>query len=312
MLPVSKTEEYELEKDAKYASQLTVKGTKIYKDNGEQVILKGVMVPELSRLDTEGKFNKTYFDELFEYGVNTIRIPVHPDKWVQDEYYLWRYLDQVVDWAVQHNIYVIIDLHFIGNVLTGTGAEMVDVGQNPYEFSIDFWDTVSNYFKNVPNVIYEIYNEPAQIDATSWSECANKLVTTIRNTGSNQLVIVSGIDYSYDVSYWTSNAIKDSNVVYAAHIFPNRSGSIERFTKLSDTLPIVVTEWGYIAETENAKQAYLIGTRKDYGEPMIRFMKEQEISWIACWYDNEWEPPMFLEDHKATTDWGEFVLNELQ
>lgn len=68
LLPVSKKETFELGKDAEYAAGLTVKGTKIYNDKGEQIIIKGFRVPELSRLNAEDKFNEKYFEEVFECG----------------------------------------------------------------------------------------------------------------------------------------------------------------------------------------------------------------------------------------------------
>lgn len=310
--PVAKKDVFEKEKNAQYASALTVKDNKIYSQNGQQFIFKGLMVPDSARLYNDKNFNEKYFDKVFKTGVNTIRIPVHPDRWIHDKYYLWRYLDKIVGWSVKNNKYVIIDLHFIGNVLTGSGDQMVDVGKKPYQFSIKFWTDIADYFKDVPNVIYEIYNEPAMISAGDWGRYATTLVDTIRKTGSEQLILVSGIDYSYDLSYWVDNPVKDSNVAYTAHIYPNRNGWAEYFSKISDTLPVVVTEWGYISEREIAKQLFLIGTRNNFGEPMIKFMKEKQIGWIACWYDDSWEPPMFFHNTDKKTDWGNFISGKLK
>lgn len=309
LVPVPKKDVFMMEQDTSYLDPLKVEGTKIYNDKGEQFIFKGLMVPELERLSMEGDFNKEYFDEVCDTGVNAIRIPVHPESWANDEYYLWRYLDKAVEWSVENNTYVIIDLHFIGNVLTGEGSQMRDVGEDAYQFSIDFWQTISSYFKDVPNVIYEIYNEPTAISDADWMPCANKLVDTIRNTGSNQLIIVSGTDYSYNLSAWENTPMQKDNIAYSAHIYPNRIGAIEYFDKISDTLPIIVSEWGYIAQTDTTNQQYLIGTKEKFGQPMIEFMDNKEIGWVACWYDNKWEPPMFSDNKGTPTEWGEFILD---
>ncbi len=120
--------------------------------------------------------------------------------------------------------------------------------------------------------------------------------------------MVSGVDYSYDLSYWAEHPMNKTNNAYTAHIFPNRKGWIENYETVTDQLPVVITEWGYILEEELTEHNYLVGTRLDYGEPMIQFMEEKEVSWIACWYDDEWDPPIFLDDRNTKTDWGEFVL----
>lgn len=312
IVPVEKKEAFELSiDDASYAQKLTVKDSIIVNEQEEPVVLQGLMVPEVRRLDQEGKFDKEYFEEVFACGGNVIRIPIHPEPWEQDEYYLWRYLDPIVGWAVENNKYVILDLHFIGNIESGTGDEMPDIEMNPMDFSLKFWKSVAKYFKDVPNVIFEIYNEPAHIGNETWSQSAKLLVDTIRDTGANQIIIVSGTDYSYDLSYWVKNPMKESNIVYSAHIFPNRKQGLQLLDGMSESIPIIVTEWGYISKEEPVKQNYLIGEREKYGIPMLQLMESKGISWVACWYDDNWEPPMFFEKSNKKTNWGELILEYL-
>lgn len=311
-LPVAKKKVFEDDNKAKYAQSLYVKDNKIFNESGKQILLKGVMVPELRKIDLRDEFNEEYFEQVFACGGNVIRIPVHPKEWADDEYYLWRYLDKIVMWAIEQDKYVIIDLHFIGNIETGIGSEMEDVGMNPYDFSIKFWNTVASYFKDVPNAIFEIYNEPASINGEAWKKYANSLVETIRQTGANQLILVSGIDYSYDLSCWKNEPLEDSNIAYTAHIFPNRIGWEQKFESISDMLPIVVTEWGYASEDGLVEQTYLEGNRESYGQPLIHFMEEHNMGWAACWYDDGWEPPMFFEGMEKITDWGKFVMEQLK
>lgn len=312
LMPVAKKEVFTDDNLSQYPSPLHTEKNKIVNLAGETVLLKGLMVPELQKLNYEGNFKESFFEEVFACGGNVIRIPIHPEEWVADEYYLWRYLDSVVAWAGKNEKYVIIDLHFIGNIENGTGAEMADVGEAPYEFSINFWNTVASYFKDVPNVIFEIYNEPAMISDTRWKSCAQTLVDTIRETGATQLILVSGIDYSYDISIWENHPIQDENVAYTSHIFPNRYGWKNELSSLSNLYPVLVTEWGFISEEGFAKQTYLSGNRTTYGEPLANYMEENGIGWIACWYDDGWEPPMFLDERTELTDWGQFVMELLK
>ena len=310
--PIPKKDHYELVVDAKYLPKLAVDGNLIIDETGRKVSLEGLMVTELQRLSTKKNFSKEYFEEVFSCGGNVIRIPIHPESWLSDEYYLWRYLDPVVTWAIENEKYIILDLHFIGNIINGSGSEMQDVGENPLEFSKDFWHLVASYFSDVPNAIFEIYNEPASINAKDWTASAEELISTSRRTGAKQLILVSGIDYSYDLSCWENVTILDENIAYVAHVFPNRYGWEQNLKKISEERPVVVTEWGYISEKEYAKQSYLIGSREEYGKPFYDFMTENNIGWVACWYDDVWEPQIFRPQTKELMDWGEFALEILK
>jgi hypothetical protein len=33
--------------------------------------------------------------------------------------------------------------------------------------------------------------------------------------------------------------------------------------------------------------------------------------WVACWYDDGWQPPMWADGNKRLTRFGEFVLAQL-
>lgn len=312
ILPVEKKEAFELSaNDTSYAQKLTVRDGILVNEQDNPVVLQGLMVPESRRLDHEDKFNKEYFEEVFDCGGNVIRIPIHPEEWDQDEYYLWRYLDPIVEWAVESKKYVILDLHFIGNIESGMGDEMPNIKTEPMVFAIEFWKLVAGYFKDVPNVIFEICNEPAHIDNKSWRQSAQLLVDTIRDTGAEQIIIVSGTDFSYDLSCWVKDPMKESNIIYAAHIFPNRKQGLQTLDNISDSLPVIVTEWGYISDKEPARQDYLVGGRDNYGMPMLQLMERKGMSWVACWYDDTWEPPMFFNNSNEKTDWGDFILEYL-
>ena len=125
VLPVEKKAAFELSgENVSYAQKLSVKDGIIIDENENPVVLQGLMVPEVAKLNQERNFFKGFFEEVFNCGGNVIRIPVHPEYWEQDEFYLWRYLDPIVQWAVESNKYVILDLHFIGNIENGLGDEM--------------------------------------------------------------------------------------------------------------------------------------------------------------------------------------------
>lgn len=311
--PVEKKEVFESANLSIYPSELSVQGNDIVNADDKKIMLKGIMAPDPQKIDFDGNFSEDFYKKIFSYGGNVIRIPVHPERYISDEYYLWRYLDKIVAWAGENGQYVVIDLHFIGNPITGYGNEMANVRENPKNFALKFWKQTAAYFKDVPNIIFEIYNEPAFIEASDWNGYADELISAIRKTGAEQLIIVGGIDYACDLSWVKTSPIADKNVAYAAHVFPSKKNWDNNFGDIADSYPVIVTEWGYIDENRNTtKQSYLIGDQDNFGDPLIKYMKEHDIGWIACWYDDGWEPEMFTENFKSTTNWGRFVFEQLK
>lgn len=312
-LPVAHKAVFKNDNISKFPSMLSVKENKIVDSSGRAINLKGIMAPDPRKLDLEDRFNREYYEEIFSKGGNVLRLPVHPDKWEDDKDYFWRYLDPIVAWAGENNQYVVIDLHFIGNIASGIGDEMPSLKQQPKEFTLSFWKQTAQYFKDVPNVIFEICNEPAMITSEEWYNTADELVKLIRETGADQLIIVGGIDYSYDLSWVEKTPIKDNNVAYATHIYPSRKNWDYYFGEISKKYPVIVTEWGFSDESKDiTKQNYLIGDKDSFGEPFLNYLEGKNIGWIACWYDDRWEPEMFTKDFKSVTNYGEFIFSKLK
>ena len=296
-----------------YPSQLSVSGNKLVDANAQVVTLRGFMPADPAVLAREGRFNRKFFDEMADSGANVIRLPVHPERWARDPDYLWRYLDSAVAWNGKNGVYTIIDLHFIGDIGTDRGAQMPDIRMPSRDFATAFWQQVAFYFKDTPHVIFEIFNEPAEISASDWRMSAQYLVDVIRTTGAKQLIIVGGIEYSRDLSWVLKTPIEGENIAYAAHIFPAHSKySWDRwFGDVSEKYPVVVTEWGWMESDPSGKQTYLVGSQKNYGEPFISYLDQHKIGWVACWYDDEWKPAMFEAGFDQLTPFGKFVLQQL-
>jgi len=219
-----------------------------------------------------------------------------------------------VDWAGEAGMYVIIDLHFIGNPVTGAGAQMPDLDTPAGEFTDLFWTVVAPYFKNAPHVLFEIYNEPADITSTEWIDSSTHLVELIRSLGAEQTVIVGGVEYSKDLSWVLDSPIRDDNLAYAAHIYPShaRTQWAHWFGDVAGRYPVLITEWGFLNASKMQGPGYLAGSQETYGEPLLAYLNELGAGWVACWYDDKWLPPMFTNWHGAMTEYGQWVIEELK
>lgn len=313
-LPVEHLEEYRNEEIDTFPPRLSVKDNLLLGPNQNPVQLHGLMPPDPDRLSGEGRFNRQLFEEMKKAGANAVRIPVHPDRWARDKDYLWRYLDPSVTWAGESGLYIIIDWHYIGNIMTGAGPQMPDIEDHPYDLTLEFWRSTAHYFRNTPHVIFEVFNEPQGISARDWQSSATQIVQAIREQGAAQLVIVGGVEYGKDLSWVLENPIQDRNLAYASHIYPAHSRDTWQFYfgEVAETYPVIMTEWGFMTNSPDSESTYLVGTADTYGRPLLTYLSGHQAGWIACWYDDRWLPPMFQEGRSGYTAYGEFVLDALQ
>jgi hypothetical protein len=294
-----------------YPTMISVKGNKLVDESGEQVILKGVTVPESQTLNKEKNFTEDYFKEVFSLGGNAVRVPISPENYYEDDYYLWRYLDYVVTWAGENDKYVILDWEYSGNPVDGSGEDMPDLDVNPLDYSATFWDSVATYFKNTPNVIYEIYSEPAGMTATEWQRCAQALAGVIRDSGAKQLILVGSPDYSYDLSWIDELEFSDTNFAYSMHVYPDRTFWKKTLSEYVASTPIVVTSWGVADDDVKVSDDKYEGSVADFGQSFSDYLEDNDIGWTASNYSDRQQPAMFTKKYKEKTKWGELVASLL-
>lgn len=168
-------------------------------------------------------------------------------------------VDRMVEAAVENDVYIIIDWH-------SHRAE--------YEQSManSFFKEISAKYANIPNVIYEIYNEPVN---TSWgtiTSYANQVVSGIRANTQN-LVLVGTPSWSQLTSY---GGVNGTNIGYVFHFYAgtHKVGSYgSRITAAKNSgSPVFITEWGTV-NADGAGSADQ-GATSDW----MNFMEQNKIS----------------------------------
>ena len=297
-------------------SPLQIKGNHIVNGSGEIVRLKGLMIPEPARLAEEGRYARRLFEAVRATGANVVRIPVHPQYWAKDPDYIVHHLDPAVRWAGELGMYLIVDWHSIGNQMTGYAPEVPELFCHTDAMTTNFWARVAARFSGDPHVICEIFNEPQNISAEDWRRCANRLVRVIRAQGARQIIIVGGLNYGRELDWVLREPVTGENIAYASHIFPShaRSGWDRDFGNVATRYPVVITEWGFIdrEQTPNPRDRYLAGDAVTYGAPLMSYLAGHGISWVACWFDDQWPPAMFLPGGNGLTSWGKFATEQLK
>ena len=142
-------------------------------------------------------------------------------------------LDKMVEAAIENDIYIIVDWHS-------------HRAEHEQALAKEFFATVSKKYANVPNIIYEIYNEPVN---TSWgtiTSYANTITGEIRKNTQN-LVLVGTPSWSQLTSY---GGVNGTNVGYVFHFYAGSHSSGQYGSRITAAKnsgsPVFITEWGTV------------------------------------------------------------------
>ncbi len=199
---------------------LTTKGKFIVnKDDGQKRILRGVNVSGLE-YDSTGK--RVPISELMalvdHWNINIIRLPINQQWWLNNENGNYRQLiNNIIDSLKSRKIYTIFDLQWINTT--------VKISPLPNQQSVELMKQVAQMYKNEPAVLYDIYNEPRNCTHSDWAAWAVKLIEGIRGVHPNALIFVNGIDWGYDLGGFMQDPLPYKNLVYGAHLYPQKPGS---------------------------------------------------------------------------------------
>lgn len=213
-------------------------------------------------------------------------------------------MQNVIDACIKEGVYVIIDWHD-HNIHTSEAKE--------------FFGMMAAKYKDQPNIIYELFNEP---DHETWPEVkryAEELIPVIRAHAKNNLILVGCPGWDQEILQPANDPIKGyDNLMYTMHFY---AGTHKQWLRdrtdeaMKKGLPIFVSE---CAAMEASGDGPIDSTE---WKLFKNWMDSKQLSWIAWSVSDKKETCSMLlpaarskggwkeEDVK---EWGKMVRKELE
>ena len=280
--------------DGPAVTALHVEGTALVNEAGSAVQLRGVSTHGLAWYPEY--VNEALFGELAdEWGADVVRLALYTADsggWCtdgdQDE--LREVVDRGVQAAVAAGLYVIVDWHVLN-----------DCDPNVYvDEAVAFFADVSTAYADLPNVIYEICNEPN--GSATWADVkayAAEVLPVIRANAPDALVLVGTPNWSQCVDQAAVDPIEgDDNLMYTLHFYAATHTEALRATlreAVEGGLPVFVSEYGICDASGAGSNDY------DSADAWVALMDELGVSYVAWNLSNKDEASALIASSCAKT-----------
>jgi endoglucanase len=292
--------------DASAPGGYSVDGPTIYDASHKAHSFHGVDRPSLEWSATGESLSQGDYQNMASWKANVVRIALNQDFWLPDSpAYAAGYaplVDTQIQWAESAGLDVILDLHW---------SDKGDYSQTPAQqrmadaHSATFWTQVASRYKGDGRVLFELYNEPHDVPWSVWLSGGpsgdgftvtgmQALYNAVRATGAENLVVIGGLQYAFDLSGVNENRVQGHNIVWATHPY-NEQGKQpqnwdDAFGSLSATDPVMATEFG---DTTSCAT--------DYYSTLIAYLDSHHISWSGwAWYVSGCQFPSIITDWSGT------------
>lgn len=313
---------------------LSVQGTQIVTSSGKPITLLGVARFSLEfACQGDGHFQLADFEAMRAWGMNTVRIPLSSAFWRNLDNQCPTYRATVaaaVANAEAAGLYVMLDLQrdapFSRPQDGATGGAQCPLPDARYD--VAFWKQVAALYRDDPRVLFDIFGEPYSIGWYQWwhggsvtSACyaypaeytytaisMPALAEVVRAAAPRNLIILSGINWGYDLSGVTSqHAVALTNILYGTH--PWHHSSIQQpydwpraFGATAQHLPVIATEFG----------AYDCQT--GYISTALAYFARLHMSFLAwAWAPGGCATPALITDWAGapTAPYGRFIQQRM-
>ena len=274
--------------------KLQVNGTQLCNQNGEALMLRGAsfgwhnLWPRF--------YNKKAVAWLAtDWKCNVVRASMGvglDDSYLENPEYALKCMTNVIDGAIKQGIYVLIDFH--SHKLHTAEAKI-------------FFSQMATKYKDAPNVIYEIFNEP---DYYTWEEVktySEELIKTIRAIDPDNIILVGSPHWDQDIHLVAEDPIKgQSNLMYTMHFY---AGTHKQWLRdrtdaaMAKGIPIFVSECAGMEATGDGP------VDEVEWKAFLDWMEARKISWIVWSVSDKNETcSMLLPRASAEGNWTDDLI----
>lgn len=285
--------------------RLSVKGTFLVNEQGDKVVLKGVSMgwhnwwPRFYNAAAVKTLKEQWHCTLIRAAMG-----VEPKgAYLSDRQKALDCVTTVADAAIANDMYVIIDWHSHGLHTEEAKA---------------FFKEMAARYKGIPNVIYEVFNEPINDSWENVKSYAEEIISCIRGIDSEALILVETPHWDQDIHLAADNPVSDEyNVMYTLHFYAatHKAWLRERADyALKKGLPIFVSECAGMEADGDGKIDL-----QEWNQ-WVSWMDEHDISWAAWSIADKDETCSMLYPSAQDTvwtdkdvkEWGHIVKQALQ
>ena len=143
-------------------------------------------------------------------------------------------VETIVEAAIENDVFAIIDWHS-------------HYAHNELEQASEFFAYMAQKYGEYDNVIFELYNEPLNMNWDDIKAYSEQIIPIIRKHSDN-LILVGTPFYSQKIQDVIGRKIRDANIAYVVHFYA-ASHYVDFWSEdmnkaINDTIPIFITEYG--------------------------------------------------------------------
>ena len=183
----------------------------------------------------------------------------------------------------------------------------------------EFFRIVAEKYKDYPNIIYEIFNEPAGLSWSNIKAYSEAVIETIRAIDKRNIILVGTPHWSQYVDVAANDPITGyGNLMYVLHFY---AASHRQFLRdiadkaVQKGLPIFVSECGGMEATGNGP------VNMQEWQAWLQWMNKHNISWLAWSISDKDETCSMIKNKSSSVsgwtdsdlkEWGKIVRKELR
>lgn len=169
--------------------------------------------PDVVQID---RLSSAEIQRLRDLGLDHVRLPINlqnfagpaPDYPLPPA--LFQKLNQVIAALNQAGLVVVLDHH---------GDELK--GANDTQRISQLWRQVAQQLKSIPadRLVFEVFNEPTQIDVKIWKGIAQSALSAIRAVDPQRTVVIGSVLWNQVHTLASMGTFQDANVIYTFHFY---------------------------------------------------------------------------------------------